>query len=122
MNWFLILLAVVALFGCAKIPEADEKWASQNVPLGGARVEVEGRLMQRGFRVSDYGYHPESSARAPFGSIGFVAARSAALSAPECYAKPYSRLIASGDRLICVSYSEAGEVLWRGVGWFGAGL
>ncbi|MFA3920209.1 hypothetical protein [Ruegeria hyattellae] len=55
-------------------------------------------------------------------NLGFVDIEGNPSGKLACFAHGYSRFIASGERLICFTSNNAGQITWRQAGWRGVVL
>ena len=116
-RWAALVCCGILVGACTQIPELDQVWVEEKLLFGMSKEDVEGLLAGRSLKLGSYGYNPGESP-----SVGFVRVEAKAPSEPECYARSYTVLVGSGDRLICVVVGENDELIWREAGWFGAVL
>ena len=120
--WLPIGLALLAS-ACSKVPERDEFWLEETVPVGIPVAEFTQLLTRRGFKPNERYSRSQSTWRGgEFGSIGMRDIKSDPGGAVVCYSKPYTYMVASGDRLICFSKTKENTVRWRQASFFGAGI
>lgn len=129
------VLCVVS--GCVAIPDDDIAFLDRKIPIGTKTTQARIAVSRRGFdevkvrakprHRFDHGSQkfvplPLSNSDIVQQNIGFVALNGQPNGHLTCFARSYTRLVASGDRLICWTMNKDQKITWRQAGWRGAGL
>lgn len=131
------MVAFFIISGCAEIPDDDIAFVERRVPVGMDVSQARETLNRRGFEQIEIRATPrsrfdqtsQSFIQLPLSetdiveqNIGFVKLEGQPNGQLSCFARGYTRFIASGDRLICWTEDEDNKITWRQAGWRGAML
>lgn len=129
MKWIFrigVLCSTPLYAACTSIPDADVRWLEDNKFIGQSVAVVEEQLVARGFSKSDkpWVHDPADSPYAvnQTAKIGFRDVVGDYSGEISCFLKGYSRISASGDRIICFASQDTKTVSWIQASFFGAHL
>lgn len=132
-----LIATLSVISGCATIPNDDIAFLDKRIPVGIGAAQAEEIVTRRGFtRIqtfarpqSRFDQVSQSFKRLPLSdieiaqqNIGFVSLEGAPNGQLRCFARAYTRIIASGHRVICWTIGEDNKITWRQAGWRGAML
>ncbi len=133
----LLLGTLFVVSGCAQIPDDDIVLLDLRIPVGIDATQAREIIVRRGFAPIEVVATPrsrfdeasQSFKQLPLSNIdivkqniGFVDLEGEPSGQLTCFARGYSRFVASGDRLICWTKDEDNKITWRQAGWRGAML
>ena len=133
----LLVSVLFGVSGCAVIPDDDIAFLDRKIPIGTKTTHARIAVSRRGFdevevhatprlrfdhRSQKFVPLPLSNSDFVQQNIGFVALNGQPNGHLTCFARSYTRLVASGDRLICWTVNKDQKITWRQAGWRGAGL